>query len=76
MNESKRQQLIQQLREALHQAETPLTAVAEFEILDTEFSVDFTEDEEDKVFQYEPPSVDFDETNKDFWKLFEGLSKK
>ena len=45
MNETIRQQLIQQLRAALHQVESPLTEVAEFEILDTEFSIDFTEDE-------------------------------
>lgn len=39
-----RQQLIAQLREALHQAESPNTEIAEFEILDTEFSIEFYDD--------------------------------
>ena len=46
MNETKREQLIRQLREALGQAESPHTEIAEFDILDTGFSIDFTEDEE------------------------------
>lgn len=48
-----RQRLIQQLREALHQAESPRTEIAEFDILDTEFSIDFTVDEENLSEAYQ-----------------------
>lgn len=36
-----------QLRHALWLAESPRTEIAEFDILDTEFSIDFTVDEDD-----------------------------
>jgi hypothetical protein len=47
MKETLRQQLIAQLRHALHLAESPLTEIAEFDIMDTEFSFDFTIDEDE-----------------------------
>jgi hypothetical protein len=69
MKETIRQQLIRQLREALHQAESPYTEIAEFDILDTEFSIDFSEDERPRTearlhIRNELHMVEFPDTEK------------
>ena len=47
MDETLRQQLIRELREALAQAESPRTHTAEFEIFGHDYCIDFIDEEQE-----------------------------